>query len=152
MIVRFVPAFCLAAAALLAGAPVALAGGVGSIAQVPTTSAVAGHIGPASVNTSVSTAMPFSDGVGAISGTGMNVSNSDGVTVQTNIDSSRNVQASNNVTVNETINGVQVGYGLGGDFLSNADAQGQAALAQKQADIQQLQNEVELMVQLWPGN
>ena len=39
-----------------------------------------------------------------------------------------------------------------GDFLSDANAQGQAALAQRQAYIQQLQNEVELMVQVWPGN
>jgi|GEM_PF-4023783 len=143
MMLRRAP--CLTAIALLAGLAPALAGGIGAVSQVPQISGLQGRVAiPGSVNTPGT--------LSSLGGVGMNVSNSDGVSVQTNIDASRNVQGNSNVTINETINGTQVGYGMGGDFLSDANAQGQAALAQRQAYIQQLQNEVELMVQVWPGN
>lgn len=143
MMTRLAP--CLTAIALFAGLAPALAGGIGAVSQVPAISGLQGRVViPGSVNTP--------GALSSLGGVGMNVSNSDGVSVQSNIDDSRNVQGNSNVTINETINGVQVGYGAGGDFLSNADAQGQAALADRQAYIQQLQNEVELMVQVWPGN
>ena len=103
--IRLAPAFCLAA--FLAGTPAALAGGLGAVTQVPQISGLQGRVAiPGSVNAP-----------GALSslggGAGMNVSNADGVGVQTNIDAGRNVQGNSNVTINETINGTQVGYGMG---------------------------------------
>jgi hypothetical protein len=144
--IRLAPAFCFAA--LLAGMSPALAGGISAVSQIPAISGPAGRVAMPGNGSYV----PFNTGVGAVSGAGINVSNSDGVTLQTNIDASRNVQGTSTVTLNETINGVQVGYGVGGDFLAGADAQGQAALADRRAYIQQLQNEIELVVQVWPGN
>lgn len=142
MMIRLAPS--LAALALLAWGSAALAGGV---SPVPAVNGFQGRVViPGSVNSA-----------GAISslggGVGMNVGNADGVSVQTNINASRNVQAGTNVTINETINGVQVGYGMGGDFLAGADAQAQTVWAQKQALYQQLENEASLAVQVWqPGN
>lgn len=131
--IRFAPAFCFLAATL-AAAP-ALAGGIG---QVPTIGQVSsGMIGRT----------PF--GNGSVSGAGMNVSNADGVTVQTNIDASRNVQAGSTISVNRTINGVAVSSTSGGDFLAGADAQAQDIWAQKQAFYQQLQDQAAMMVQVW---
>jgi putative NIF3 family GTP cyclohydrolase 1 type 2 len=132
---RFAPTACLFA--VIAAATPALAGG---IAQVPT-------IGQ--VSSAMNSRAPF--GNGSVSGVGMNVSNADGVTVQTNIDASRNVQAGTSVTINRTINGVAVGSGAGGDFLAGADAQAQDVWAQKQAYYQQLQNGAALVVQVWQG-
>ncbi len=140
---RLAPAFCFAAAAILGGVTVARAGGLGAVAQVPSVSGLANRMAMPG------NGAPFSIGVGAVSGAGINVTNSDGVTVQTNINSSRNVQGGSHVTVNETVNGVPVGYGMGDDFLAGANAQGQAALAQRRADIQQLENEIDLVVQVW---
>ena len=141
---RIAPACCLSAILLAAAAP-AQAGGLnlGPVAQVPALSGLSGRI-----------AVPASSGSFAPTGAGagMNVRNADGVTVQTNIQSGNNVQAGSNVSVNETINGVSVGYGLGGDFLGDADAQAQAQWAQRQATYQQLQNDVSLMVQVWQAS
>lgn len=148
---RLTPALCLALIAAFAGAPAAMAGGVnlGAVTQVPAfgnmsgRSVVPGMGGVVGSNTYGA----VSGGVG--NGGGMNVSNSDGVTVQTNINASRNVQAGSNVSVNETFNGVPVGYST--DFLAGADAQAQDVWAQQQAYYQQLQNQASLMVQIWQG-
>lgn len=134
--IRFAPALCFLAATL-AALP-ALAGGV---AQVPT-------IGR--VSSAMNARAPF--GNGSISGVGMNVSNADGVTVQTNIDASRNVQGGTSVSVNRSINGVDVSSTSGGDFLAGAEAQAQDVWAQKQAFYRQLQNQASLMVQVWQGS
>jgi hypothetical protein len=130
---RFAPAFCFLAA--IAVPMPALAAGV---AQVPT-------IGR--VSSAMNSRAPF--GNGSVSGVGMNVSNANGVSVQTNIDASRNIQAGTSITINRTINGVPVGSGASGDFLAGAGAQAQEIWAQKQAYYQQLQNEASLVVQVW---
>jgi len=143
--IRLAPVFRLAVPALLFVGP-AMAGGfsVSPVARVP---AMAGF--PGQTGASVAT----TPGTMSFGGAGMNVSNADGVSVQTNINASRNVQAGSNVAINETINGVQVGYGMGGDFLGGTDAQAQAVWAQKQALYQQLEDEASLAVQVWsPGN
>src|ERR1700742_5163678 len=123
---RLAPVFRLSLLAIAAALP-ASAGGLnlGTVAKVP---AVTGF-----------SSQPA--GVGSFTGAGMNVSNADGVSVQNKINASRNVQAGSNVTINETINGVPVGYGAGGNFLAGDDAQAQAIWAQKQALYQQLRDE-----------
>lgn len=138
--VRFAPAFCLSLLVLCAGASAASAGGfsVGSVGKVPV-------VGGFQQNRIVT---PGAGGMLSGAGGGINVSNADGVSVQTNINAARNVQAGSNVSVNETVNGVPVGYG-GADFLAGADAQGQDAWAQRQAYIQQLQTEAQMYVQIW---
>lgn len=142
---RLTLARAFAVIAAFAWTPAAMAGGVnlGAVAQVPaiggmsSRTVVPGLSGPAGGSS-----------YGAFNGgAGMTVSNSDGVTVQTTIDASRNVQAGSNISVNETYNGVAVGYST--DFLAGADAQAQDVWAQKQAYYQQLQNQAALMVQVW---
>ena len=132
--IRFASTVCLFIVAI--AATPALAAGVGGIAQVP---AMGGHAG-------------FGSGVGSVSGGGMNVSNASGVTFQTNIDASSNVQGGTSVSINRTINGVPVSSTSGGDFLAGAGAQAQDVWAQKQAYYQQLQNEASLVVQVWQGS
>jgi hypothetical protein len=133
--IRFAPTACLFAVTL-AATPV-LAGRIGQVPMIGKVSAgtMSGHAG--------------FGGIGAVSGVGMNVSNADGVTVQTNIDASRDVQGGTSVSINRTINGIAVSSTSGGDFLAGADTQAQDVWAQKQDFYQQLQNEASMAVQVW---
>lgn len=136
---RFAPAL-LVTMTLLAALPAFAAGITPTVSRVPSITGIASQASHPS----------FSGGVGG----GTTISNADGVTMQTNIDASHSVQAGSNVSVNETVNGVSVGHGGmgGGDFLAGANADGQAAWADKQAYYQQLQNEASMMVQVWQGS
>jgi hypothetical protein len=58
---------------------------------------------------------------------------SQGVNVQVNIDNSKSIDTSSNIAVNKVINGVNVGYGLGGSSvmgtISAANSEAQATSA-----------------------
>jgi hypothetical protein len=142
LMTRFAPAVCFLAAALAVTPALAAGLNLGGVAQVPAVGGFPGRVSPAAMS-------GFGNGPGTVSGVGMNVSNADGVTVQTNIDASRNVQAGSTISVNRTINGVAVSSTSGGDFLAGADAQAQDVWAQKQAFYQQLQDQASMMVQVW---
>jgi hypothetical protein len=56
-----------------------------------------------------------------------------GVNVQTNIDNSKSIDSSSNISVNETINGASVAYGLDGANVLNVIDQTNSAGANAQA-------------------
>ncbi len=151
--------------------PAALAGGsnigtanIGAVGAVPAMGhAISGVSPPSSVPTFAAPAYSsyvtgggaasFGGGVGAVPTQGMNVTTQDGLTVQTNIDNSQNIQAGHSISVNESINGQPVGYGYSGaDFLAvqnAADANAQSIMAQRQQANQELENEALMVVQAW---
>ena len=156
---RFAAISCILAASLTALAPAALAGAssIGTVGQVPALnrSIGVGNLPSFSNGAANSGVMAFSGNSGSGLEGQMNVSNTDGVTVQTNIDSSRNIQAGSHVTVNETVNGQQIGSSYASASFLNVMTQAQAdaadILAQHQAANQQMENEVLMVVQTWGG-
>lgn len=160
---RFAPLLCVFAVVL---APAAKAGGsnIGTVGAVPAASHAIGGVGqPTSVPTFAAPtyssyvngggAPSFGGGVGAVPTQGMNVTTQDGLTVQTNIDNSQNIQAGHSISVNETINGQPVGYGYSdADFMAvqnAAIANAQAMVNQRQQANQDLENEVLTVVNAW---
>lgn len=143
---RFAMTIALLGTALFASAFAAKAGGiaVAPVAQVPALGRSLGTVGQN---------LGSSAGIGMVPSAGMNVSTANGLTVQTSIDNSRNIQASSSVTINETVNGVPVGGFDGGAGIeavqSQAAADAQQVFAQRQAANQQIENEVQLVVQVW---
>lgn len=150
-------AISLVAAGFFALAPAAFAGGsgLGTVGQVPglNRSVAVGNLPSFSNGAASSGVQSYSGAGGSVLSGEMNVTNTDGVSVQTNIDSSRNIQAGTSVSVNETVNGQQIGSSYASASFLNVMTQAQAdaadIMAQHQAANQQLENEVLTITQTW---
>ena len=154
---RFAAISCVLGAGLIALAPAALAGGsaLGTVAQVPmlNRSIAVGNLPSFSNGAANSGVMTFNGAGGSVLAGAMNVTNTDGVSVQTNIDSTRTIQAGSHVTVNETVNGQAVGSSFASAAFLNVMTQAQAdaadIMAQRQAANQELENEALMVTQAW---
>jgi hypothetical protein len=71
--------------------------------------------------------------------------------VQVNIDTTKTIDASSNVSITKTFNGVNVGYGLGGasvlGIISQRSANAQALSDQRSAAAQQLAGQASTIAQ-----
>ena len=112
-------------------APQAVGAGISANAAVPQNASMVGPAGVGNMfNNSSMNIAP-----GAVSP--VNLSGSLGnINVQTNIDNSRSIDSSSNISVNTTINGSNIGYGLDGanvlnviDATTSADASVKASIA-----------------------
>lgn len=154
---RFAAIACVLAAGLAALAPSAFAAGanIGTVGQVPVLNRSIGSTNLPSFSNGAASggAMTFGSGAGSAAAGGMTISNSDGVTIQANIDTSQNIQASHSISVNETVNGQPIGSSYASASFLNVMTQAQAdaadVLAQHQAANQELENEVLAITQTW---
>lgn len=91
-------------------------------------------------------------GVGTADGmSGVGFSGS-GVNVQVNIDNSKVIDSSRNVSINKTFNGVNVGYGLGGasvlGIINQRSADAQAITDQRSTQASQAASQAQYIAQI----
>ena len=93
----------------------------------------------------------MADGVGAGDVSGVGFSGGSGANVQVNIDTTKTIDASSNISINKTFNGVNVGYGLGGasvlGAINQSTANAQALSNQRSATAQQIANQASYIAQ-----
>jgi hypothetical protein len=85
----------------------------------------------------------LAQGVGGSDASGVGYDSGNNVNVQVNIDTTKVIDSSRNVSINKTFNGVNVGYGMGGasvlGVINQRSADAQALHDQRSATVQQVQ-------------
>ena len=91
-------------------------------------------------------------GVGSNDVSGVGYTGGNNVNVQVNVDTTKNIDASHNVSINKTFNGVDVGYGLGGasvlGAINQSTANAQALSSQRSTAAQQIASQASYIAQV----